>query len=212
MSFSMRDQLDRDVVDARVIRQHTGRELGQLLVVAAWQMGSHLSDEFLDDIRIVQKPFARRADVYTTLRCVGKTIVNPVEQGSRVIEPLEERSVSALFFRRKKLVRPGDVAGMLREPVGAEDLSANRSYELSVRCIRGAAKELKESVGFSSGRSCCCHEASECQRHAGKLPASPLFRPGDDEGARCVCVQLSARVGQPALGCRGSLAHVNYLT
>jgi len=65
VAFRVRYQLDRNVVDARILGQRSGGELRQLLVIAARQICANLPDVLLDDVRIVEEPFSRRTYVYS---------------------------------------------------------------------------------------------------------------------------------------------------
>jgi hypothetical protein len=63
----VRDQLDGDIVYARILRERSIRELRQLLVVATGQIRPDLANVLLHDVGIVEEPVTCRTDVDSTL-------------------------------------------------------------------------------------------------------------------------------------------------
>lgn len=133
MPFSMRNQLDRYVVDPRVLGERSACQLRQLLIVAAWQARSYFPNVLLDYVGVVEEPVAGGADVETALSGVVQSNAYFLENFSRVIEAFEKRSRrSLLFCRRKQLVLSRNAARVLGETIVAEYLSADGSNESSV--------------------------------------------------------------------------------
>ena len=93
MPFGVRDQLDRYFVDARESRERAARELGQLPVVALRQVCADLADVLLDDVEVVEEPFAGRADVDAFVGGVAERLARFEEQVVRLLESLEERDL-----------------------------------------------------------------------------------------------------------------------
>jgi hypothetical protein len=65
----------------------------------------------------------------------AQPVANFLQHHSRVVEPLQKRSMTTLFLRRQKLVLSRNAARVLRESVCAKHLTANRTYELSVGSV-----------------------------------------------------------------------------
>ncbi len=82
----MRDQLDRDVVHARIFSECSVGELWQLLVVAAGKIRSNLPDVLLYDVSVIEQPFAGGADVDPSLGGVSETIVYFIQNFPAVVE------------------------------------------------------------------------------------------------------------------------------
>jgi len=113
----------------------------------------------LNDVRVVEQPFSGWTDVDTTEGRVSKSLVYFVQYFTRVIEPIEQRTVSTLFSRRKKPVLPGNLSRMPRETVGAENFAAYRPHEFSICTIVGDTKEpANPARGFLRRSYCRCHE------------------------------------------------------
>ena len=133
MSFCVGDELYRYIVYARIIGERSCRELRQLLVITTGQARPDFTYVLLNYVSVVEQPFACRADIESALRRCVESIAYIRKNPARVIEPLEQRPRSPLFFSwRNELVLSRDVARMLREAVVAEHLSADRRNELSV--------------------------------------------------------------------------------
>ena len=128
-AVGMRDQLDRDLVDARIAGE--GARLGklrQLGVVVGRQRGADLGDLRGDDVVVVEQPVAGGADADPLAGDVGEVRVDALEHLLRGVEAREERAFAATPGAMRELRRCGTLAAgelprMLREPVGAEQLA-----------------------------------------------------------------------------------------
>jgi len=72
--------------------------------------------------------------------------VDLVEHPPCVIEPLEQRAMAALFFRRLQLVLAGDVARMLPKPVRSEDFAPDGGDKLLL-AFTGTTKQREKPSG-----------------------------------------------------------------
>ena len=111
MAFSVRDQLDRHLVCARVSGQRPGCELGQLLVIAFREIGPDLPNVLLDDVEIVEQPVSGRTDVEAVLRSLVQLLVDPVENSSRVFES-EQKGPDAANPTLDRRLRTGLLAAV----------------------------------------------------------------------------------------------------
>jgi hypothetical protein len=82
MPFSVCYQLDRDVVDSRILGKRSVGEFRELLVVAAGEVGSNLPDVLLDDVGVVEQPLSRRADVDAAVGSFGQPVTDLIQDSS----------------------------------------------------------------------------------------------------------------------------------
>src|SRR5688500_9739976 len=209
MSLGVRNQLDCDVVDARIMSQRAGRQLRQFLIVAAGETRPDLPNVFLDDVMIVEQPLSGRTDVDATLCRIAKTIMYLRQHSSRIVETIEKRSVSALLSWRQKFVFARDVPRVFREPVRSENLTTNGPHEPAVCTVGCTAKQAQESGGACRGWDYCCHGLRYVGEDAGKLRGFAVFRSRDDERAGRVRVKFPLAVRHASFGGRRALAQVN---
>ena len=105
-----------------------------------------------------------------------------LEHLPRIVESAEQRTVTALFLRWKKLVLARDVARVLCETIRPEHFASDRADELSVSFVRAAEEPQKSVDGFCWG-NCCCHGI--------KLSAFSVVRSRDHESSCRMCVQFA---------------------
>jgi hypothetical protein len=120
----MANQADRDLVDARVSRERACSQFGQLLVVASRHARADLAQVLLNDVEVVEQPFAGRADVRTTLDRRGQIRSCGLEDLSGLVEAVEERPRAARQGARTRAHRryallPSERSGMLGQALAA---------------------------------------------------------------------------------------------
>ena len=158
MAFGVRDQLDCYVINPRIMRERSVRELGKLLVIASGKTRSNFTDVFLYDVPVVEQPFACRADVDSPFRGIGQPVVYFSNYASCVVEAIEQRPVPALLLDRKQPVFPRNVARVLCQPVRAEYFATDWTDELPVTSVSPKTEKPKYSVlRFFGGNCCRCH-------------------------------------------------------
>ena len=113
---------------------------------------------FLDDVKIVQQPIARRADVEPRFRPVAELAKNSAENRACVFEPEKQRTRPAPFLRRQKPVLARDDSCSLTQPFSSEDLSADGADELFSRPIFGAAEKTFQECCTGLRREYACHD------------------------------------------------------
>jgi hypothetical protein len=99
----------------------------------------------LNDVEIVEQPFAGRADVRTAQRCLGETGVNAIEGLPRVAQAREQARAplaqGRLPARRSLCARERSCA--FREMLGAEQLSTDRAGDQAIRGQRAGRKPAR---------------------------------------------------------------------
>ncbi len=136
--LGVRDQGDRQLVDARVAGERPARQLGQLAVVAARQALAHLADVLLHHVVVVEQPLARRPDVHVAVGSRREAVVGVVQDAPGLREAGQQGSLPAPPHRRGQALRAGDGAGLLGELVGAQQLAPDGAREELVPPRAGA--------------------------------------------------------------------------
>jgi hypothetical protein len=113
----------------------------------------------LNDVRVVEKPFSGWTYVDTTQRRISEPLVYFIQYFARVIQAIEQRTVSALFSRRKKAMLPRNLSCVTREAIGPENFAAYRPHQFSVCTIVIDTKEpANPARRFLRRDYCSCHE------------------------------------------------------
>jgi hypothetical protein len=117
----------------------------------------HFADVLLDDMKVVEQPFARRPYV-TIIRSVrGEAFARVIEDASRFVQPTEKRRSKSSLLRWRNYLLARQVERPLGKAVGAEWLAAERprseeglfvwnassnaTNELRQRGLRGARRQ-----------------------------------------------------------------------
>ena len=132
VSLGVRDQLDRDVVYSRIMRERPVRELRQLLVVASRQICPDFAECAPGRCRIVEQPVTGWTDVDLPSAAAVSRRVFFVQYSACVIEPVEQRPVAALLPRWQQPVLSRDVPRVLRKAIRTEYFTTYRADELPV--------------------------------------------------------------------------------
>ena len=112
--LGVRDQRDRQLVDARIAGERSAGELRQLAVVAARQALAHLADVLLDDVEVVEQPLAGRADVGPVVGGGGEPGVGLVQDAAGLVQPGEQAGCRAR--RGRGTTRCPEATALARSP------------------------------------------------------------------------------------------------
>ena len=122
------DETDRQVVDPRVTGERTVGEVGQLPVVPARKIEADLGDVVPDDVEVVEQPLSGRTDVERS-RLGGDPGVRVLEDGEGPVEPAQQRADASGSPAGPEVLATGDGAGVLGEPLDAQQLAPDRAGE-----------------------------------------------------------------------------------
>jgi hypothetical protein len=120
-SVGVGDQLQRDVIHAGESRRRSIRQSRQLVAVGPREMQTRQTDLLLDQIEIVQEPFARRAAAPPFGLRASHQIVG-VDQNPLVVRQTRQQPVRARLRVKPMPPRQGD--GMPAQLLAAEQLGA----------------------------------------------------------------------------------------
>ena len=158
MSFSVRDQLDCDVIHPRILSEHSVRQLRKLLVVTTWQARPDFSDVLLHDVGVVEQPLPGRTYVDSALRCISKSIVNFMEYLSCVVEAAKQRTMTSLPAWWKQPVFARNASRVLRKTIRPKHFTADWTNELSISVVILETKKSKNpALRFLRRNYCRCH-------------------------------------------------------
>jgi hypothetical protein len=121
----VRDELERDVVDARRARRGAVRQPGQLAIVAARQVPPGGPDLLLDQVVVVDEPFGRRGDAPAARHRIGDQGVCLAQRHLVRGEPGQE-PIGDAAAGRTDLVPAREHPRVLLELAHAEELGAHR--------------------------------------------------------------------------------------
>ena len=161
----MTDQLDRELVHARVSRQCAGRQLGQFLVVLVRERGANLAHVLLNDVIVVQQPLARGRDVDPVRRRVAQSVLYLRQYRSCIVQAAEQRTGATPHWRWSDLLLARDGSRAFGEPVDPEHLASDRTYEMRLGSASpvilrtSPGQEALEDVLFGFGGRSCSHVA-----------------------------------------------------
>jgi hypothetical protein len=127
VAFGVRDQLDRELVDARISGQRTGRQLRQLAVEPARHARADLANVLEDDVPVVEQPFPRGGDVDAAVAGERQLVTRLIENATRFGESREKRprSKRPARWRLDEPLTARDGACVLGEALRAEELAAD---------------------------------------------------------------------------------------
>jgi hypothetical protein len=106
---------------------------------------------FLDNVKIVQEPFPRRAYVDAGKCRRGKPVVCPVENRAGGIESVQETSTVPPASSPLWTLALGQRPGALSEVICTEKLAADRACVKVLRGLRGTAQKAETTVDWIYG-------------------------------------------------------------
>ena len=109
---------------ARISRERSLGELGQLPVIARRQVGANVADLPLDEMIVVDQPFGRRGDRAPLVDRLGDGAIGIEQHRSVVGEPTRQRM--ALGRLRCDGLRDREAPRVLLQALDAEEFFANR--------------------------------------------------------------------------------------
>ena len=121
----VRDERDGQLIDARVASEWAARELRQLTVIAARQTFAHLEDVLAYDMKVVEEPVPRWADVDLVSSDGGESSVRLFQNPASFGEPGKQLGATTLNDREALTSRHRRDA--LRELLGTQQLAADRT-------------------------------------------------------------------------------------
>lgn len=136
----MSDECPRETEYARIASKRAGAQLGQLSIVAGWQVIADLPDLLFDQMIVVEQPLGRRRDRFVALRRRHRRFVGPQQMVRVVSEPHRKRGASRSALRDRLCA--GEAARMLCEPLFAEQLLAHRRGAVPWRRRRAAPQAV----------------------------------------------------------------------
>ena len=148
-AFGVRDERDRQLVDARIAGERSAGELRQLAVVAARQAFADFADVLLNDVIVVEQPVAGGADVAPGIGRGQQPAMGIGEDASGGIEAREERGAPPAALREPLRFRERPRA--LGESFGAEQVTADRAGQDGLVRIRPAAEQAGDGAGKLEG-------------------------------------------------------------
>ena len=92
VSLGVRNQLDRQLVDARIAGERSGCQLRQLAIESARHARPDLANVLEDHIPVVEQPFAGGRDVHAAIAGERELATSLVEDAAGFGEPREERA------------------------------------------------------------------------------------------------------------------------
>ncbi len=124
-ALAVRDQRDSQLVDPRIPGERPAAQHGQLSVVAPRQALAHLVHVLLDDVIVVQQPFARGADVGAAIGSGREPGVGRFQDLAGSVQPVEQRGAAAGALAAVQPLFRGERMGSLRQVLGAKQLTAD---------------------------------------------------------------------------------------
>ena len=137
----MRDERDRQLVDTGVSWQRATRQLGELAVVPARQTLPYFADVLLDDVEVVQQPFAGRAYVDISVGGFRQPGMNVVQDLAGLIETRQQPGPTRRATSLYDLLSGRNLLGPFREMLGAQQLAADRTSEQLIGSAGAAGAE-----------------------------------------------------------------------
>ncbi len=134
-AVGMRDEGQRQRIDARVARQLAALKLRQLAVVADRQVFAYLAQLVFDDVEVIDEPLGCGRDGALPANRLGERTVGREKLARVIFEARQERAAAPRPFRH--LVLGGERRGVLLKALAAEQLFADGGL---VRGSGGAAK------------------------------------------------------------------------
>ena len=131
----MRDERERDGVNARIALQLAAHQLGQFPVVASGEVFADFAQLLFDDMEIIDQPFGGGRDGTLFANGLGERAVGRDQLPPVLFEARQESSATARPLRHHML--RGERRGVLFETLDAEQLFANRRL---VARLRSAAR------------------------------------------------------------------------
>ena len=131
-------------------------------------------------------------EVNGTTGTVVTQVVNFANDDASVVEPAEKRPVAPLLLCRQQPVLSRNVARMLRKPVCAEHLSANRTDELPVTSISAETEKTKEFA-------LCFLRRNYSRSHFNKLSDGRTIGSCNQKRTRRMSVEPAVTVSQSPL-------------
>jgi hypothetical protein len=145
-TLGVRDQRDRQLVDARVAGERTRGQLRQLAVVAARQALTDLADVLADDVEVVEQPLAGGADVRVVGAAGGETRVDVTQDAPRLDQARQQRRRQVAPRRRLQPLPGRHGAHPLRQVLRPEQLATQRARERLGRRRRAAPEQPAEET------------------------------------------------------------------
>jgi hypothetical protein len=108
----------------------------------------------LDDVKVVEEPFTRRADVELLIGGGGEPRVSLVEKAARVVEPGEQGRMTTTPAGSCDALGSGDGTSPIGEVLRSEQLTANRARQQ----LFGGAPTAGEQPGKESWGSPSCDD------------------------------------------------------
>jgi mannose-6-phosphate isomerase len=108
----------------------------------------------LDDVKVVEQPFTRRADVEVLIGGGGEPRVRLVEKAARVVEPCEQGRMTTTPAGSRDALGRRDGTSPIGEVLGSEQLAANRARQQ----LFGGAPTAGEKPGKESWGSPSCDD------------------------------------------------------
>jgi hypothetical protein len=99
---------------------------------------------FLDDVKVVQQPFARGTDIHIAIRGFRQSGVRVIEDATGLDEPGQEPGPALRPPPLHHLLRRRNRLGSLGEVLGAQQFTANRPGEQLVGNAGAARAEAGE--------------------------------------------------------------------
>ena len=150
-------------VDARIAGQFAGGQLGQLSVVAAWQVVANLAKDAFDDVKVVEQPFGIGTERFAAAGHFGNAAVGGHEDALVLPQSAQQRSFGAVA--RRSAAACGQLAGMSFQRLQTVQLGADwffavkdhggQRWRLVVRNGRGVrGKRLRRRYTHVPCHSC----------------------------------------------------------
>ncbi len=136
----MRDQRDGQLVHARIPRELSDSELGQLAVVALGEAVANFSYVFADYMIVIEEPVAGRTYIHVSIHR-PEPLVRVLEDLSRLFQPREKPCSREAFPARNQPLRGGDFLRTFGKLLRAEQFAADGSHRRVPRTVGCASDQ-----------------------------------------------------------------------
>jgi hypothetical protein len=145
--LGVRDERDGELVHARITGERSAYRLGQLAVITLGQAVVDLPDVLLNDVKVVEEPFAGGTHIDAPARSSSEPRVHVVQDFAGVRQTGEERGVPPPEARLRHALIARDGAHAVGELVDTQKLSAQGAGEEIVPGVSRPGDETDEAAG-----------------------------------------------------------------
>ncbi len=127
---------------ARISRKGSAGQLGQLAVIALGQVAADLADLLFDHVKIVDQPLGGRGYGGARVHRLGDVAIGLDQHRLILRQPFRQRGAPALAGGDR--LGAGETAGVVFQPLDAEQFGADRRAIIPRRAGAGGAQQLTE--------------------------------------------------------------------